>query len=341
MRGKAPLGTRVLGGLQGKEDWEAFTGERFITFRTKTNRIRSAKIARLVTGRPDRGALMTERTIELPGRTLAIRVHRPKDASDTALPLILQFHGGGFVVGAAAHGDWLNSHVAVQCPAIVASVEYRLAPEHPLPGAIQDGLDTYARMVENAGVWGADPARVAVMGESAGGMIAALIALRARDLGLPLRAQALAYPITDWTDSMLDYPSAAENADNPMLCLPLLRALRRVSLPPSTESRVLSPLMNDDLGGLAPTLIQTGHLDPLDDHGRRYADRLREAGTDTRLSGYPQAPHGFFNMPGLARAAKPARAEMTDFLREHLRAVMTRGGEGARRDSGRSRRAPS
>jgi acetyl esterase len=207
-----------------------------------------------------------------------------------------------------AQNDWLNSHLAAHCPAVVVSVEYRLAPRHPLPQPIEDGYDTLVRLVEDAPTWGIDPTAVAVLGESAGGMIAALLALRARDSGPALLAQVLLYPATDLTETMTDYPSITENADNPTLSLPRLRAARRFSLPPGVDPRSVSPVKAENLAGL------TAALDPLADHGSRYAERLGEA----RLVCYPRATHSFLSTPGLVPAAGPARREILAFLRDHL-----------------------
>ncbi|MFG1754842.1 alpha/beta hydrolase [Streptosporangium sandarakinum] len=212
MKEKAPLGARIM--LRDTLDWESLTDDQVIAARRKVNRIRSSRAARIITGLPDRRAGIEERTIALPGRRLKLRVHRPKNAGPR-LPLILSFHGGGFIVGVPAQNDWLNSHLAAHCPAVVVSVDYRLAPEHPLPEPIEDGYDTLARILEDPAGWGVDPAAVAVLGESAGGTLAALVALRAREDGPPLHAQVLAYPGTDWSDTMADYPSIAANAGNP------------------------------------------------------------------------------------------------------------------------------
>ncbi|MEW2383881.1 alpha/beta hydrolase [Micromonospora sp. NPDC047707] len=293
------------------------TNDQVIAAREKTNRAASSRAARIITGLPDRRARIEETSIELPGRRLMLRVHRPKDAR-RSLPLIVSFHGGGFFAGTAAQNDWLNSHLAAQCPAVVVSVEYRLAPEHPLPQPIDDGYDTVVRLVDDATRWGIDPAAVAVMGESAGGTIAALIALRARKDGPPLRAQALIYPGTDWTESMTEYSSITENADNPTLSVSRLRATRKLSVPPTLDPRSVSPVKFDNLAGLPPTLVITAALDPLADQGRRYADRLREDGTDVRLTCYPRATHTFLSTPGLVPAARPARREIVAFLRSHV-----------------------
>ncbi|MER7455480.1 alpha/beta hydrolase [Micromonospora sp. NPDC126480] len=307
------------------------TDDQVIALREKVNRAASSPLGRIVTGLPDRRARIEETRIDLPGRRLMLRVHRPKKA-DRKLPLIVSFHGGGFVGGTAAQNDWLNSHLAARCPAVVVAVEYRLAPEHPLPRPIEDGYDTVARIVDDADRWGVDPAAVAVMGESAGGTIAALVALRARKDGPPIRAQVLIYPGTDWTETVLEYPSIEENADNPTLSLSRLRAARKLSLPPTLDPRTVSPVKFDNLADLPPALVVTAGLDPVADHGRRYVERLREDGTDARLSCYPRATHTFLSTPGLVPAARPARREILAFLRERLRPGRQVGDERQRDD---------
>jgi acetyl esterase len=314
MRTKAPWGTRLL---RDTQDWEALSNDQVIVARDRANRAASSRAARIITGRPDRGASLEESRIDLPGRRLMLRVHRPRNAG-RRLPLIVSFHGGGFFGGTAAQNDWLNSRLAARCPAVVVSVEYRLAPEHPLPHPIDDGYDTVVRLVEDAAAWDVDPGAVAVLGESAGGTIAALIAWRAAQGGPPLVAQVLNYPATDLTDTMTEYPSIAENADNPTLSLSRLRTARRLSVPPGLDARGVSPLLVDSLAGLPPALVVTAGLDPLADHGRRYADRLREDGTDVRLTCYPRATHSFLSIPGLVPAARPARREILAFLSSHL-----------------------
>jgi acetyl esterase len=316
--GKAPFRTRIL---KDDHDWEALTSDEIIASREKTKRLASSRVARLITGLPDRHARIAETEIALPGRRLTLRVHRPKNAG-RKLPLIVSFHGGGFLGGTAAQNDWLNSHLAARCPAVVVAVEYRLAPEHPLPEPVEDGYDTLAQLVADAEAWAIDPAAVAVMGESAGGLIAALVALRARKEGPQLAAQVLNYPATDWTDTATDYPSVAANADNPTLPLSKLRAARKLSLPPGVDPHSMSPLLFESLADLPATLVVTAELDPVSDHGRLYAERLREDGTDARVSCYPSATHTFLTTPGLVPAARPARREILAFLRGHLHAAL-------------------
>jgi acetyl esterase len=142
-------------------------------------------------------------------------------------------------------------------------------------------------------------------GNRAASSRAARVALRARKEGPPLRAQVLNYPSTDWTETVASYPSISENAGNPTLPLSRLRAARRLSLPPALDPRSVSPVKFENLAGLPPALVVTAALDPVADHGRRYVERLREDGTDARLSCYPRATHSFLSTPAWYR--RPAR----------------------------------
>ena len=138
---------------------------------------------------------------------------------------MLHVHGGGFV-GTAVQSDWVNSHLAARLPAVVVSVEHRLvAPDSPLSAAVDDGWDVLRHVVRHAAQWGVDPARVAVFGESAGAMVTALAAIRAREAGLALRAQVLVNPCVDLTATTFDYASMTEHADSPTLTVPQMRAV--------------------------------------------------------------------------------------------------------------------
>jgi acetyl esterase len=315
MTGKVPLRARIV--LRDKLDWETLTAEQVIAISAKVNRLRASRAVWIFTGWPDRHATIEEHPIDLPGRRLRLRVHRPKNAGPR-LPLILSFHGGGFIVGTPAQNDWLNSHLAAHCPAVVVSVDFRLAPQHPLPAPVGDGYDTLVRLLEEPGRWGIDPTSVAVFGESAGGTLAALIALRARKDGPRLRAQVLAYPGTDWSDTMEEYPSIATNGANPGMSPAEWRAAKAMSLPPTLDPDSVSPIKFDNLADLPPTLLVVGELDAALDQGRAYVQRLRADGTDARVIQYPSAIHGFISMPGLISAARPARSDILTFLRRHL-----------------------
>jgi acetyl esterase len=295
-------------------DWSAITAEELVTYREAENRVRASAAARVITGEPDPGAEAEWRDLALPGRDLPVRVYRPAGVTGT-LPLVLHVHGGGFV-GTAAQCDWVTSHVAARLPAVVVSVEHRLLDaETPLPAAVDDGWDAFRYLLDHAGPWGVDPARTAVFGESCGALISALAAIRARDAGLRLRAQVLVNPAADATGTMLDYPSATEYGASPTLTTGQLRLFRRLAVPPGTDPRAVSPLHADDVSGLAPALVVVPTHDPVADHGRRYAGRLRAAGTSVRLSEYPGAGHAFLSMPGVAPQAGAARTEILEFLR--------------------------
>lgn len=302
--------------LAAQQDWATMTDEELAAYREAENRRRAAPQAREITGVPDPGAAIDWQELALPGRRLPVRVYRPASLGHGDLPLVLHVHGGGFV-GTAVQSDWVNSHLAAQLPALVVSVEHRLlAPDTALAAAVDDGWDVLEHVVRHADELGIDPARVAVFGESCGGLIAALAAIRARAAGLDVRAQVLVNPVVDVTGTMLDHPSIAEHAVSPTLTVPQLRLLQRLAVPSGTDPRTLSPLYADDLSGLAPALVVLPTHDPLADHGRRYAERLREGGTLVRLTEYPGARHAFLSMPGVVgRVAEAARAEVTEFLR--------------------------
>lgn len=231
---------------------------------------------------------------------------------------MVHVHGGGFV-GTAVQSDWVNSYLAAQLPAVVVSVEHRLvAPRVPLTAAVEDGWDVLCHVVRHAGQWNVDPARVAVFGESAGSMVTALAAIRARDAGPALRAQVLVNPCVDVTSTALDYASMREHAGSPTLTVPQMELFRRLAVPEGADPRVVSPLYAEDLSGLAPALVVVPTLDPVADHGRAYAARLREAGTPVRLTEHPGATHAFLSMPGVVPQAKAARAEIAGFLHGRL-----------------------
>jgi acetyl esterase len=297
-------------------DWSTVTAEELIAFRDAENRVRASTAARVITGEPDLGATIGWQQVALPGRELPVRVYRPSAAG--ALPLVIHVHGGAFV-GTATQSDWVNSHLAAHLPAVVVSVEHRLLDwETPLSAAADDGWDVLQHVVEHAGTWDIDPARVAVFGESCGGLVSALAAIRARRAGLGLRAQVLVNPAVDVTSTAWTYDSTAQYAKTPTLSVPLLRFFQRLAVPEGADARTLSPLYADDLDGLAPALVVVPTCDPIADHGRRYAERLQAAGTPARLSEYPEAGHAFLSMPGMAPQATPARAEILAFLRESL-----------------------
>ncbi|MFI7462038.1 alpha/beta hydrolase [Nonomuraea sp. NPDC049646] len=305
-------------------DFSAITTEELRAYRDAENRWRASGTARAILGEPDPGAAIVWQQVALPGRDLPVRVYRPASTGDgeagttTDLPLVVHVHGGGFV-GTAAQCDWTNSHLAAGLPALVVSVEHRLlAPGSPLANAADDGWDVLQHVLRHAAQWGVAPARAAVFGESCGALISALAAIRAREAGLELKAQVLVNPVVDVTETMFDHPSTTEYAYSPTRALPQLRLIQRLAVPPGADAGPVSPLYADDLSGLAPALVVVPTRDAVADHGRRYAEQLREAGTPVRLTEYPGAKHAFLTLPGVEPQAETARAEILAFLRAAL-----------------------
>lgn len=318
---RPPLGIRLLHALGKEPDWSAMTPEELAAFAAAQNRKRSSPVARVITGRPDRGATVRWQEVARPDRELRVRVYTPSRvrgssrADQPGLPLVVHVHGGGFV-GTAVQSDWVNSHLAARLPAVVVSVEHRLlAPGIPLSAAAEDGWDALEHVTRHARQWGVDATRAAVFGESTGAAITALAAIRAREAGLPLRAQVLVNPCVDLTSAMYDHDSITRYADSPTLTMAQMQLFARLAAPPGTDPRSVSPLQATDLSRLAPALVVVPTFDPAADHGRSYAERLRQAGTPARVTEYPGATHAFLSMPGVVPQAKPARAEIVEFLR--------------------------
>ncbi|WP_328394132.1 alpha/beta hydrolase [Nocardia sp. NBC_00416] len=299
-------------------DYATVTAEDLAAYRAAENRFRASAPARAILGTPDPGAAITWQKVRLPGRELPVRVYRPsseRDNTRTALPLVVHVHGGSFV-GTAVQCDWANSYLAAHLPAVVVSVEHRLLDRNtPMSAAAEDGWDVLGHVLRHAAHWGIDPARTAVFGESFGALISALTAIRATASGLRLQAQVLVNPAVDVTGTMFDYASMIEYADTPTAVTAQLELFQRLAVPPGTDARALSPLYAEDLDGLAPALVVVPTHDAVADQGRRYAERLRAAGTPTRIIEYPGAPHAFLTTPGTTPEAENARADIHEFLR--------------------------
>jgi acetyl esterase/lipase len=263
-------------------------------------------VTNFIFGKVAPGIEASDRTIPGPGGDIAVRVYRrPGPAGSGTRPLIVYFHGGGFVLGELRMGDWLCSQVARNVGAVVVSVDYRLAPRHRFPAAVDDCYAAVLWAAENAGSLGAG-GPIGIMGESAGGNLSAVVCLLARDRGGPaISHQVLIYPATDMTS----VPPATANT--PFLTAPEMHAYRVHYLADADPGDPrLSPLLAEDHSKLPPALIQVGEHDPLRDGGVRYAGTLRAAGVPVRLTEYVGVPHGFLNFPGLCRSAPQALAEI-------------------------------
>lgn len=267
-------------------------------------------------GRPHPDVAVEDLTVPGPAGDLTVRFYRPAVVrGDT--PLVVHLHGGGWVLGDLDGYDWLCSEVAQGADVVVASVEYRLAPEHPAPAAVEDAVAAVRWLAEHRGELGAGGG-LGVMGDSAGGNLAVLSALALRQLeGPTIDAQVLIYPALDLTRS---FPSHRELADAPLLSADEISAFLAHYLRSGAEADdpALSPWHATDLTGLPPTLLQTAELDPLRDEGRAFAARLGEAGTTVRWTEYVGAPHGYVSLPGLCPAGPQAAGEIVQFLRRTL-----------------------
>ncbi|WP_433615669.1 alpha/beta hydrolase [Dactylosporangium sp. CA-139114] len=264
-------------------------------------------------GRPEPVHEVTEHWIEGPGGRLVVRVYRPSAARD--LPVLMYCFGGGWVLGTVDTADGIARGLANAAGCIVAVPGYRLAPEHPFPAAVEDCWAATEWVVANAAALGADPARVAVGGDSAGGNLAAGITLMAREAGGPaLAGQLLVYPNTDQT---ADDESMRANDDTYLFNRHSVAWYREHYLadPDDAHHPLASPLQAESLAGLPPALVITAEYDPLRDQGERYAARLAQEGVPVAVTRYEGMIHGFFAMAGSLEAGKVARAQAAKQLR--------------------------
>jgi acetyl esterase/lipase len=255
-----------------------------------------------------------QRMISHGGRTdIPVRVYWPR-ATDQPLPVVVFYHGGGFALGDLDTHDPVARAHTVGADAIVVSVDYRLAPEHPFPAGLDDCWAALQWVGEHAAELGGDPDRIAVAGDSAGGNFAAVVAQLARDNaghgGPALSFQLLWYP-TITAD--LSLPSFTENADAPVLNREVIDAFLEWYLPdvditdPKSLPATLAPSNAADFTGLPPAFIGTAEHDPLRDDGVRYAELLRTAQVPVELSNEPTLVHGYVSFSLIIPAAAEAR----------------------------------
>jgi acetyl esterase len=255
-----------------------------------------------------------------PGGPIPVRHYRP--GADDGLPVIVYFHGGGWTIGDLDTHDAEARRLALGCDAVVVSVAYRLAPEHPFPAALDDAAAAVQWAAAHAVRLGGDPGRVAVAGDSSGGNLAAAACLWARDHGGPaIAAQGLIYPVTDlhadegsWRAFGDDYNLAADD-------MAWFNA-NYTPLPAVRDEPYASPLRAPDLSGLPPAVVATASHDILRDQGEAYARRLEEAGVAVWSRRYEGLVHSFFRYGELSAAAGAA----TDEVCRRLRALLHTGG---------------
>lgn len=281
----------------------------------RRNRMLRLPGARAVVGKPHPDVLVSRKTATFEdGTMLPLRVYRPAARRVDVLPLVVYFHGGGFCFGAAHLSEWWCTTLAHEAEVVIVSVEYRLAPEHRYPVPVEDGYAASRWVADNAADVGGDAAELTVMGEDAGGNLAAAVALMARDRGGPAIArQVLIYPVVDLAGH---YASEDENARAPVLSAADLRvACDRYASAAQQSDPYASPLRAESHADLPPALIQTAHHDPVRDQGRAYAEVLRRAGVPVTLTDYVDALHGYVSMPTLVPASHQALAEVVNVLR--------------------------
>ena len=237
---------------------------------------------------------VADRTIPGPAGAIPVRVYVP--ATDATGAGLVYYHGGGFVIGGLDTHDGTCRALANASGATIVSVDYRLAPEHKYPAAADDCYAALRWVAEHGAEIGVDPQRLAVAGDSAGGNLAAVTALLARERrGPALRMQVLIYPVTD---HRFDTASYRDNGEGYFLTTKQMQWFWDHYLERSEQGHEVSasPLRAKDLAGLPPALVITAEYDPLRDEGEAYAARLREDGVPTELARYAGQIHGFFAM---------------------------------------------
>ena len=250
--------------------------------------------------------------------TVAVRIHRPKESSETPRPGIFEIHGGGFMIGSKDMMDPWCDRVAAELGAVVVSTDYRLAPEDPFPAGLEDCYAALCWMADHAGELGIDPDRIAIAGQSAGGGLAAACALLARDRGGPsLCFQLLEIPELD---DRLQTPSMQQFTDTPLWNRPNAEWSWRHYLGPDHEGEVspyAAPSRATDLSGLPPAYVSVMEFDPLRDEGILYALGMLEAGVSVELHAYPGTFHGSSLVP-FAEPSKRNAEEVLGALRRRL-----------------------
>jgi acetyl esterase len=249
------------------------------------------------------------------GREIPVRIYIPE--GEGPFPVMVFFHGGGWVLFSLDTYDPMCTHICSMAGCIVTSVDFRLSPEHKFPAAIDDCLDASRWIAEHCMEWNGDASRIFLSGDSAGGNLAAVTALRIRDEGGPaIKGQVLIYPVTDYFQP--EKPSYAEFADGYSLTRDALKWFWNMYLSSSDDAADprTSPLRASGLSGLPPALVIVSAYDPLRDDGIAYAKRLAAAGVSVNMSLYEDMIHGFISYLGIFRQATTALEEISEWVRK-------------------------
>jgi acetyl esterase len=246
-----------------------------------------------------------------------VRVYVPNNVRDPS-PALVYFHGGGFALGSLDSHDRPCRVLAEDGRCVAIAVDYRLAPEHKFPAAVDDCITAFRWVASNAASLRIDPKKLAVGGDSAGGNLAAVVAQQTRNDGVRAAFQLLIYPAADFTMSM---PSIRQMGRGTFLQYDTMVWFREHYLRSEADYRDprASPLFAESLEGLPPAFVATAGFDPLRDEGKAYADRLRDAGVPVRYKCYPSLFHGFFSASGGIEAARSTLVEAAAALREALK----------------------
>jgi acetyl esterase len=264
---------------------------------------------------PEAVGEVVNRTVPGPAGEIPVRIYRPAGPGGQVVPTVAFFHGGGFVLCDLDSHDGICRAVCNATPAVVVAVDYRRAPESRYPAAVEDCYAVTLWAGEHAAELGGDPASLAVLGDSAGGNLAAAVALMARDRGAPrLTKQVMVYPMLDWNG---DSKSHQEIGDDYYLKHEEVMYFWGEYLADSAQGRepYASPSFAADFRGLPPALVATAEFDPLRDEGEAYADALSAAGVRTVKHRYDGMFHSFFSFMGVLPAATALRDEIASFLR--------------------------
>jgi acetyl esterase len=276
---------------------------------------RQAAIAGLkdVDGDPEPVARMEDMRIPGPAGDIPVRVYTPEGSGP--FPALVYFHGGGWVVCDLDTHDKVCRAIARAGSAVVVAVDYRLSPEHKFPAAVEDAYAATRWVASNADRLGVDPRRIAVGGDSAGGNLSAVISLRSRDAGPPVALQVLVYPVTNLAS--FDTGSYREFAEGYHLTRAEMEWFRDCYLARAEDalSPDASPLLAEDLRGVAPAVVITAECDVLRDEGEAYAERLREAGVLVSWTRYAGMIHPFFSMPGAISDGRKAIQQVAEAVR--------------------------
>lgn len=284
-------------------------GQSLADMTTEQARAVFSQLREMRSGPPEPVGSVADHTLAGPGSELKIRAYAPA-TGQPPYPVMVFFHGGGFVIGDLESHDPLCRALANASGSMIVAVDYRLAPEHKFPAAVDDSYAATEWIAGHVASLGGDPERLGVGGDSAGGTLAAVVSLLSRDRGGPRIAyQLLLYPGVDWR---MDFPSVRENAEGYFLTLKDMVWFGNHYI--RTEADKLdplaSPLLAADHSGLPPALIVTAEFDPLRDEGEAYAETLRRAGVAVKVMRYDGMIHGFLSLAGVVVRAQQAIDEI-------------------------------